>query len=300
MLMKKLVLILLAAMIIFSPALADIQFNNYSYFVDIRDSEKSSYTVTLNLKNEGEPSNEFFFPMSMKPENVLVYKEQSVVPSEVVERDGTYYILMNESLKENETVTLNIDFQLEEATSKLEDKWIYSMSHELPTVNSFKYKVKLPRGFVISDFRGKKGIFPSGYKIGSDGERIIISWEKEKVGGSTEFFALISFENSESQTPLFVYFIPLILVAAGAFIYFYIQKREEEAVAVGLGRDEKKLYDILREEGKIEQKEIKEKLDMSKPRVSRLIRKLEEKGLIEKVPSGRTNLIKLKKKKEKD
>ena len=60
-------------------------------------------------------------------------------------------------------------------------------------------------------------------------------------------------------------------------------------------QNERKVIEILLNEKKdIDQRRIVKETDFSKTKVSRIIQGLVEKDLIEKIPKGRNNLIRLK------
>jgi len=59
---------------------------------------------------------------------------------------------------------------------------------------------------------------------------------------------------------------------------------------------EKKVYEIVKEAGKIRQNEIVEKTGFSKARVSRVLKSLAEKKLVKVEKRGRTNIVEALKK----
>jgi len=63
-----------------------------------------------------------------------------------------------------------------------------------------------------------------------------------------------------------------------------------------LDKDEKKVLEIILREKEIIQRKIVSSTNLSKTKVSRIISRLKERGIIEVEKRGRTNLIKLKKK----
>ena len=60
-----------------------------------------------------------------------------------------------------------------------------------------------------------------------------------------------------------------------------------------LPEDERTIVRVLLKEKKIEQMYLVAESGLSKVKVSRLISKLEQRGIVEKKPLGNTNLIKL-------
>ena len=55
------------------------------------------------------------------------------------------------------------------------------------------------------------------------------------------------------------------------------------------------LFGLLREKKDVDQRMIVKEADFSKAKVSRIIQELIKRDLIEKIPKGRNNLIRLKK-----
>jgi len=94
----------------------------------------------------------------------------------------------------------------------------------------------------------------------------------------------------------------LLLVLFGVGLYFYLKKKPEDVkiskarkIARDLGDEETKVYDILmNSNGMVFQNEIVDKTQFSKVKVTRILDKLELKGLIERKRRGMTNLIVLK------
>ena len=60
-----------------------------------------------------------------------------------------------------------------------------------------------------------------------------------------------------------------------------------------MNEDEKGIAYLLRD-GPLVQSKIQKKLDFSKAKLSRTLREMEERKIIEKTPKGKTNLISLK------
>ncbi|MBI2580123.1 MAG: hypothetical protein HYW27_04445, partial [Candidatus Aenigmarchaeota archaeon] len=96
--------------------------------------------------------------------------------------------------------------------------------------------------------------------------------------------------------PLIAIIIALIAVIGAFILYnkkFRISSRDILPV---LTENERKVMEIVfNEKGEVDQRKIIKQTDFSKPKVSRIIHDLSGRGLIEKVPKGRTNIIKLKK-----
>ncbi|MEM4282491.1 MAG: MarR family transcriptional regulator [Candidatus Woesearchaeota archaeon] len=95
-------------------------------------------------------------------------------------------------------------------------------------------------------------------------------------------------------------FVLVVFFSIGMYLFF--KKRPEEIVAASarnaakeLGGDELALYNLLKDSnGMLFQNELVDKLQMSKVKITRLLDKLEAKGLVERRRRGMTNVVILK------
>ena len=153
-------------------------------------------------------------------------------------------------------------------------------------------------------------IFPNADQITTDGRRVILKWkdfEKEEI--------VVAYEKVEEKG--FWFYVLIILIAA--FIIFYVfqlrrlkrqikkwqektkktkkksRERKKKSVTKNLFGEEKKIIEYLINKKGHESwtKEIVRDLGISKVRLSRRLRSLEQKELISKEPYGNENRIKL-------
>ncbi len=153
-------------------------------------------------------------------------------------------------------------------------------------------------------------IFPNADEITTDGRRVILKWkdfEKEEI--------VVAYENIEEKG--FWFYVLIILIIA--FIIFYLfqsrklkkqiknwqekmkkvkkknRERKKKSVTKNLFGEEKKIIEYLMKKKGHESwtKEIVRDLGISKVRLSRRLRSLEQKELISKEPYGNENRIKL-------
>ncbi|MBI4140827.1 MarR family transcriptional regulator [Candidatus Woesearchaeota archaeon] len=108
-------------------------------------------------------------------------------------------------------------------------------------------------------------------------------------------------ELNQLAVPKFVaLLIDVVLFISGLFLF--LQKKPEEKAlsnarkaAKSLGGDEAKLFDIIvQANGLVFQNELVEKMALSKVKITRLLDKLEAKGLVERRRRGMTNVVVLK------
>ncbi len=68
-------------------------------------------------------------------------------------------------------------------------------------------------------------------------------------------------------------------------------RKVREAVLKALGSDEEKVMEMVFGEGKVAQSELVSSTDLSKVKVSRLLKKMEQKGFVKKTEHGNTNMV---------
>jgi DNA-binding transcriptional ArsR family regulator len=96
-------------------------------------------------------------------------------------------------------------------------------------------------------------------------------------------------------TPLFAAsFISFVIgVTATLLFEWKIEEMKVEKIARVLPADERKVVKVLIEKTSMAQQDIVHLTGLSKLKVSRVVKRLEERGVVKKEPYGRTNLISL-------
>ena len=94
----------------------------------------------------------------------------------------------------------------------------------------------------------------------------------------------------------FILFGSAFAVVVGFVVVRYLRKSQQLVLSV-LDEHERKIINIISEEGEIKQKKIVDMTNLSKAKVSRVVKSLAGRGLIEVERRGRTNRIRLSKKK---
>lgn len=98
--------------------------------------------------------------------------------------------------------------------------------------------------------------------------------------------------------PLIAYAIAVVSLAVGSALVLFFQSRinrvQLETVLKILPSDERSIMQILVQRKEIEQKHLVVLSGLSKVKVSRVLAKLAQRGIVEKKASGYTNLVILK------
>ena len=170
--------------------------------------------------------------------------------------------------------------------------------------------VKIPQNSVLSEEIANESYSPQDGSILSDGKRIIVYWEKSNVTEYTDMKYSVSYlaQSAAASSNLLVVMVAGIVIISMIAVAVYVRKggygaeSAADVVASVLNRDEKRVVDILsRHGGRSGQKVIVRESDFSKAKVSRLVKNLKDRGVVDIEPiSGRENRIILKFEKKPD
>jgi len=141
--------------------------------------------------------------------------------------------------------------------------------------------VTLPRGNVLASM--KPNVLPKPDEIITDGERITVRWSLDNEPVS------VFYEGPSNAAWITVV---VILVALGCLVSAFIVmlRKKQGQVHDMLSEDEKSVLAELKRQDR--QDKIAKELGFSKSKMSKVLRKLEEKKLVAKEPYFKTNKIK--------
>lgn len=196
--------------------------------------------------------------------------------------------------------TVDISFETNDFVRIFDNKFYFDadlgLNRDVSQLFAF---VKLPEGMVLA---GKLS-FPENVTTSSDGRRIIIAWNLNNVQSNQPLRLQVLYEQIQ-RPPLFQlrlrHFVVFGIAAAAVSSLIYIRyfRRPEKLVLSVLDEYERKIMDILvASEGIVNQKKVVQETNLSKAKVSRVVKSLVERGLIEVERIGRRNKLKLVKKK---
>jgi uncharacterized membrane protein len=190
-------------------------------------------------------------------------------------------------------------------TSKQHSIWMLNIIKEEP-FSEFVYVLTLPKGSLINYIKASGSIRIEE----NQGSLIIRGFGENNSLSIVVQYQIVKSDESFFQVN-FVYFIliPAILVVIILLVFFLVKekrtkepdmdKREKVAPSAswkGLNHRQKQIMQLLSETtAPLTQTDIQKQLQIPKASVSRNIRGLERKGLIEKEQIGMSNLIRLKK-----
>ncbi|MBW2970311.1 winged helix-turn-helix transcriptional regulator [Candidatus Woesearchaeota archaeon] len=208
----------------------------------------------------------------------------------------------------NGTHAVNITYETYYPIAESGDNTIIRYTDRLPyPAEKQEITLKLPIGYIIPREKGKDESFyisPKPKETYSDGQRIILYWEQK---GQEIPISVISRQVVGGGFPAgWVLLILGIITASAGTTYYILRKRikpqktkpakKKPAIVPTLIDNEQKVVNFLKENGEVWQKQIQQATGFSKAKVSRIIRNLEERGVITKTIYGNTNKITLKQK----
>jgi uncharacterized membrane protein len=165
--------------------------------------------------------------------------------------------------------------------------------------------VRLPQKSTLSTDVANESFFPPDGGIITDGKRLIVTWVRDEGISPNEnlsFSVIFEMAGTGGTTwDLLIFSMVLIVVIAMAGIAVYVRRgapaeKGEVKVLPLLNKDEKKIVDIIAKKGgSARQRDIVKEADCSKAKVSRLIKSLKERGVVDvEAISGRENKVILK------
>ena len=200
---------------------------------------------------------------------------------------------------------LTLAFTTKESFAQSQNEFNFSTGYGIsaPAKEAF-VMIKIPKNSVLSEEPANQSYSPDDGKILTDGKYIMVYWQRQNVTSQDSLAFSVSYLIPSLQI---AYSNMLIIAVAGIVIMsmigvaVYLRRgygsgTSMEVLTSVLNIDEKRVVDILTKHGgKSGQKVIVRESDFSKAKVSRLVKNLKSRGVVEIEPiSGRENRIILK------
>lgn len=218
-----------------------------------------------------------------------------------IEIRGTSRIGCTPLSKDQRTLTLS--FKTPDFVKQLDERFFFSNDFSInEDVERIFATIKLPPGMaIVPDI---KIPFPDSTDILSEGNIVVWSLTNFEEGREIKLEVLYerlpaSFFTQLGQLGirnalLIAIFIGIIL----AFLFVRYVRQSEKLVLSVLDEFERKVVDVISaHQGEVNQRKVVLETNLSKAKVSRVVKSLAERGLIEVQRLGRTNKLKLIKKK---
>lgn len=280
------------------PYISLASLNEYNVDISINEDKSTNWIVRLEYSNITAKSDYFIFGI---PTNLEITGDGRPLKCAIGDTIRTSIVCNNANAR-----SITYKFTLTDSVGNIGQlsRFSYKFSATQFT-DRFSANIKLPLGAALVENSrlsgtGLQRFEPSFGREGSDGRKIYIEWISTTPKLGETYDISVIFEGVSGLNVNILPFIgiiaALLAVIAGFVLYTKKFRVHSRDILPVLSENERKVMEILFNERKdVDQRKIIKDTDFSKPKVSRIIHDLCSRGLIEKVPKGRTNIIRLKK-----
>ena len=245
--------------------------------------------ITLDIKIDSlvSETNKYLFSTPLTG-NTINYTVDGTVSNIRVFDDSQQldYALNNNTIQiflRGSTNTITISYDAADVIFRSDSVSHFFTEYMFDQDVNLSVQLKLPAGY---------GIYQNSYKpanaiIGSDGERIIISWDEY---GNDVLFS-VKYTNLGGGNNIILFIVAIIMLAAIIYLYLHSRKKMREEFISGFREDEKKTIEYLEQRKIALQSDLQKEFKFSRAKATRIVMKLEEKGLVRKQRYGRTNRL---------
>jgi uncharacterized membrane protein len=263
---------LLLLMILLLPAALALDIQVYSITFDIQPDMSVREEIKIVFS---EPLKEGNLTYSLSGKAYKIKANDSIQDLEVVEEKDAIVVFVK-----NGTKQLYLSFETNNLVKAYNDGKEFLTYLYLPKAEVIKIYLWLPKGYALY----KDGVIPEG-EIITDGERIGVYWK-----GKQDTPLIVRFYQLQGSKVELIAAALLLIIAAVVFV----KSRKDDSYLLGFSSDEVKVIEALKERKVVHQNKLEKELGFSRAKMTRIVKKLEEKGLVEKERTGRTNKIKWK------
>jgi uncharacterized membrane protein len=205
------------------------------------------------------------------------------------------FLLLNVVLVKADNVFISMDLEKNATyvTPISSNEFLFSYTYKASDITNLELQITLPTDTVVVDRNGL--LISRPFDISTDGRRIYITW-KDNLAAGEEFSAFIEYEGKSSGFSSAFIILPIIAIGAiGAFAGYRLKIfRKEKFIEKSVSDDENRIIDQIKKKGEILQEDLRDSLGWSKTKISKVVRNLEIKNVIMKIPYKKTNKLKIK------
>jgi len=258
------------ALLLLLPAVLAADIQVYSVIFDVQQDMKVKEEIKI-VFNESLEQTKLTYILSGDAYNI---KANNSIEEIRVEREGESLVLFVPKGSRQ----IYLSFETSELVKNYNDGKEFLTYMHVPKAKLTKLQLLLPKGYAFY----KDGVMPPG-EMGTDGERIFVSWKD--VERETALMARF-YKTEQSRVELL---LAAALIAAALIVW--AKSRQDESYLLGFSNDEIKVIEAVKAKRIVYQNKLEKELGFSRAKMTRIIKKLEEKGLVQKEKIGRTNKI---------
>lgn len=272
--------------------------DNIHINIDITEDNLALFNVTINYIEEVEMSD---FYILAKIENIRVFRGNEEINCSVEEMPLGTSIVCKNAFAKRITYTFYAKNLIESG------KRLNILFYQFPIttlINRVYVVVKIPLGAVIADeasleYTGLKPFYPENGIKGSDGRRIFVEWifENPKLGETIRISTIYEKILKEENINIYLILISAIILSfiiISLILIFVRRRKDVSKVLPILNEAERAIMEvILKSPEVLDQRKIVKATGFSKAKVSRVLKDLEERGLIKREKIGRATKVRL-------
>lgn len=281
-------------LLVVTPVYAQVQYYGIDTILD--SSGRSSVKLIVTFSN---PEEYFTFNVLGRVENFNATSLAGPLNCDLtVSGISTITCKMNLT---TERRTIDMSFDTNDFIRTLDNKFYFDVDFSLnQDIDQVFASVRLPEGMVLVEGGTGKLSYPENATTVSDGRKIIINWKLISIKKVQPMRLQILYEQLQNPILRFWQYIVVSVMIAGVLIFLIIRytRRPEKLILSVLDEYERKIMDnIVAAGGTVNQKKVVQETNLSKAKVSRVVKSLVERGLVEVERIGRNNKLKVVKKK---
>jgi uncharacterized membrane protein len=286
---------MLLCMLIFPGNALAAGLEYYGVEVTIKDDNSVINEVVLKF---GTPINHLDYNLDFRIEDLEYENNFEFADCGVSDNNGGSTLSCDFIGMTAENNKLTLRFTTRNVIQKTDDNYRFTVNYGIPlSIDNSFILIRLPQNNILAG-KQNESYFPMSGGILSDGRHIMVFWENESLetGENLQFSVLFTRPRALDLFGFALYATVIMIIAVTSFSVIYVKKIRRAKVAVVksvLNRDEKMIIDILNEKGgKAGQKLLVRESDFSKAKVSRIVKNLRERDVVDIEPiSGRENRV---------
>ncbi len=242
-----------------------------------------SVSETVSFSFESPVQDRFLnYTLNQQVKSMEAFGDGKELETSLIATGGSYaaQIRINEPIK-----NLTLNFVTENVVFKSKElRHLFTELSLAQPKEIIRARVKLPEGYALR----KSELKPQGGSIMSDGSRVILEWNLK--GSAQPLLISVFFTPIAARANLWVPATIILLIVA-FLMYARFRNRSKEEFLLGFREDQKKVIAYLQQHRIVLQRDVQKEFQFSRAKATRIVKTLEEKGLIRKEENGRTNKL---------
>ncbi|MBU0953377.1 MAG: hypothetical protein KKA90_03080 [Nanoarchaeota archaeon] len=283
--MKRRISIVIALLVILSliPQGRALPITTYEIMFDLT-TDTAEETIHILLTEPLPESRELSYDVNGAVTNLVILVDNQPIEPTITRNDGLTTMTFPAAAGTHDIL---LSFSTSDVLFSNDEGFVFTFPFSPPSgVTTLHVTAYLPKGYVAVG----NSVFPGSGTPVSDGEQIGYTWTITDPKG-TQFFSI----QFESGIPLQDSFLLILAAAAGigilVAVIFFLRRRHRSQFLLSFFEDERKVIVAVQKTKIVYQNKIERQFGFSRAKMTRIVKKLEARGLIKKEKAGRTNRL---------